>query len=147
MGIPNQSEKEPTVNGNVNTNNNNNKNVAVLVGVVILVIVCVGLYSHFYSTPSQKTVETSSSGIFDSPSNEICGRWQDERDIVTFKSNGTYNASYYWLSGDYTIEGDKLTMSYVLAGAQTYYIDCFNDELTLYKDIDKTDKLTTFTKK
>lgn len=48
------------------------------------------------------------------------GRWSDKNDIVEFKKDGTFTASYYWIGGSYTTKGNTITLSPTLLSLENY---------------------------
>ncbi len=63
--------------------------------------------------------------------NPLVGKWEDERDIVEFKSNGKFTSSVYFMSGEYTVNGNQVTMNIPLVGKDTYDFKIENGVLTM----------------
>jgi len=67
-----------------------------------------------------------------SAGNKLIGKWQDDYELVEFKKDGSFSASYYWLGGSYTIDGDALILSAALTGKKSFTYAVEGDTLYLY---------------
>lgn len=60
-------------------------------------------------------------------SNSIVGKWQDKKDIVEFKSDGSFKSQYYWGGGAYTVSKNKLTLSPTMLNKEDYTYEIDNN--------------------
>lgn len=74
-------------------------------------------------------------------SNSIVGKWQDNHDIVEFKSDGKFTAQSYWLGGSYTVSGNKLSLSPAMENMQEFTYEINKDGHLILKRINS--KYTT----
>lgn len=65
------------------------------------------------------------------------GRWEDDKEIIEFKSDGTFTAQYYWLGGSYEVKDKKLVISSFMEDKKEFNYEIKGDELTI-------DKIGTF---
>lgn len=65
--------------------------------------------------------------------NPIIGIWENDKDVVTFNEDGTYEASYYWWGGTYRVDETNSIITIVskLSGKKEYYYTLENDTLIL----------------
>lgn len=69
--------------------------------------------------------------------NGLVGKWEDDSDVIQFKSNGKYISQVYFGFGEeseYSINGDKLTLIEPLVGKEEYTYEIEGEKLLLKRN-------------
>lgn len=85
------------------------------------------------STAKEEQVSTEQVAAENENVNPIIGIWENDKDVVTFNEDGTYEASYYWWGGTYRVDETNSIITIVskLSGKKEYYYTLENDTLIL----------------
>ncbi len=98
---------------------NNSINISGAIKAIFVLIVIIGAvylgYNHFAKS-------------------DIVGKWENNKELVEFRSDGSMTAGYYWLNGKYTLEDDDIIDITDLGGKQEYTYKIDGDTLTLKED-------------
>ncbi|BCS81774.1 YIP1 family protein [Anaerocellum diazotrophicum] len=94
--------------------------------IVCIIVVAIVMFALANGMASSGGVGTTSFS-----SNSIIGTWSDDKDTITFNSDGTFKANYYWLGGNWEINGNKLYLTGILTGKEGYYYKVEGNKLIL----------------
>lgn len=75
--------------------------------------------------------------------NDLIGKWtrDDQKDTITFDSEGNFSSSNMWSSGTYSVEGNTLSIETARSKVFTYSISEDEEQIALILQTD----LNTFT--
>jgi len=94
--------------------------------IVCIIVVAIVMFALANGMVGSGGVSTTSFS-----SNSIIGTWSDDKDTITFYSDGTFKANYYWIGGNWEIDGNKLYLTGFLTGKEGYYYKIEGDRLIL----------------
>lgn len=125
--------------------------VTVIITVLIVVLIPLGIYSGVNNETPIKAVQD----VFTPDTDQIIGKWQDEKAILgyEFYEDGTYDyhvSSKVTITKDYNLKGNMLSLvEYNTNASVVYKISINNDKLKMTlveyngKEPDKDEKVTT----
>ncbi|ADQ04161.1 hypothetical protein Calow_0584 [Caldicellulosiruptor owensensis OL] len=108
-----------------------NKDTTALYITATTYIVCIIAVAIIMFALANGMASSGGVGTTSFSSNSIIGTWSDDKDTITFYSDGTFKANYYWIGGNWEIDGNKLYLTGFLTGKEGYYYKIEGDRLIL----------------